>query len=76
MNSARVSVVPLIYGLFKTNLPVPSGAKVILPFTPSSIVIEPVVVPEFVLRIKSPVPFVVIVAFALLSPILTVSESN
>ena len=76
MNSARVSDVPLMYGLFKTNLPVPFGVIVISLFAPSAIVIDPVFVPEFVFKTKSPVPFVVRVALALLSPILTVSESN
>ena len=76
MNSARVSDVPLMYGLFKTNLPVPFGVIVISLFAPSAIVIDPVFVPEFVFKTKSPVPFVVRVAFVLLSPILTVSESN
>ena len=45
----------------------------ILPLDPSAIVILPELEPEFVFKIKSPVPCVVIVALALLSPTITVS---
>ena len=60
----------------RTILPVPFGAIDIFPLTPSAIVIDPELVPEFVFNIKSPVPLVVRVALALLSPILTVSASS
>jgi len=58
-----------------TTEPVPLGVMEMLPLTPSAIVIDPVLVPLLVLRIKSPVPLVVIVAFVLESPIFTVSVS-
>ena len=45
----------------------------IFPFVPSAMEILPELVPPFVFNVKSPVPFVVIVAFALESPTLTVS---
>ena len=51
------------------TLPVPSGAKVMSPFEPSASVTVPAFVPLFVFNIKSPVPCVVRVALALLSPI-------
>ena len=59
-----------------TTLPVPLGATVIVPLAASAIVILPEFVPAFVFSIKSPVPLVVIVALALLSPTRTVSASN
>jgi hypothetical protein len=48
--------------------PVPSGVKVIAPLAPSNNVMFPALVPLFVFKIKSPVPCVVIVALASLSP--------
>ena len=48
----------------------------IFPFVPSAMAIVPELVPLFVLSVRSPVPFVVIVASALLSPTLTVSASS
>ena len=56
--------------------PVPSGVIVISPFDPSAIVIFPELVPAFVFKIKSPVPCLVIVASALLSPTRTASASR
>ena len=50
------------------TLPVPFGAKVMSPFAPSASVTVPAFVPLFVFNIKSPVPCVVKVALALLSP--------
>ena len=55
------------------TFPVPFGAILMFPSTPSAIVILPLLVPLLVLRIKSPVPLVVIVAFVLESPTVTVS---
>jgi hypothetical protein len=49
--------------------PVPLGESLIFPFAPSSNVIFPALVPLFVFKIKSPVPWVVSVALASLSPI-------
>ena len=49
------------------------GAKLIFPFAPSSNVTFPALVPLFVFKIKSPVPCVVSVALASLSPICTAS---
>ena len=49
--------------------PVPFVETSISPFAPSAITIEPEFVPLFVFKVKSPVPCVVIVALALLSPI-------
>ena len=57
----------------KTTLPDPFGVKVILLLAPSAITIEPEFVPEFVLRVKSPVLFVVTVTFSALEPNCTVS---
>jgi len=57
-------------------LPVPLGVIVISPLAASNTVIVPELDPELVLRIKSPVPLVVIVALALESPILRVSMST
>ena len=51
----------------------PFGSKVILLLAPSGISIVPEFVPEFVLRVRSPVPLVVIIAFSLDPPTLTVS---
>ena len=76
---SAVNSAPDVLGLCAEYIiifPVPSGAIVILLLPPSSILIEPEFVPLFVLRIKSPVPFVVIVAFVSASPILTVSVSK
>jgi hypothetical protein len=49
--------------------PVPFGVTVISPFAPSNNVMLPALVPLFVFKIKSPVPCVVSVALASLSPI-------
>ena len=67
-------------------LPVPFGAKVILPSAPSVIVTVPEFVPLFVLKTRSaappvvtvnaPAPFDVKVAAAPLSPTLTVSPAR
>lgn len=55
------------------TFPVPLGVTLISLFTPSSMVIVPEFVPPFVLNIRFPVPLLVIVASALLSPTCTVS---
>ena len=55
------------------RIPVPFGVIDISPLAPSAITIEPEFVPEFVLSVKSPVLFVVIVTFSPLPPICTVS---
>jgi len=47
-----------------TTSPVPFGVAVIAPFAPSVIVIVPEFVPEFVSKVKSYAPLVVIVAAA------------
>jgi len=57
----------------RTMFPEPFGVIVILPLAASTIVIVPESVPLFVFNVKFPVPFVVIVASALLSPTCTVS---
>ena len=49
--------------------PVVDGVILIVPAAPSATVIFPEFVPLFVFKIKSPVPWVVSVALALLSPI-------
>ena len=49
-------------------IPVPFGVNVILLLAPSAMTIEPEFVPEFVLRVTSPVPDVVTVTFSPLEP--------
>jgi hypothetical protein len=66
---ALASVSPTeIESAARTTSPVPLGVILILASAPSSIVIFPEFVPLFVFKIKSPVPCVVIVALASLSP--------
>ena len=60
----------------RTIFPDPFGVIVILLLAASWITIDPELVPLFVFKVKSPVPFVVIVASALLSPTWTVSACN
>ena len=54
----------VIFLSLKDIAPVPLVATVMSPSTPSAMVIEPLLVPAFVLRMRSPVPHVVIVALA------------
>src|SRR5210317_838296 len=72
----NVSADPSAFGKVnpsRTMFPEPFGVIVILPLAASTIVIVPESVPLFVFNVKFPVPFVVIVASALLSPTCTVS---
>ena len=66
-------VPPSISTLLIFTSPLPFGVNDISPFTPSSIVIEPLFVPLFVLSNKSPVPHVVNVTLLFSSPTLNVS---
>ena len=69
-----LSIVPSsISTLLIFTSPSPFGVNDISPFTPSSIVIEPLFVPLFVLSNKSPVPHVVNVTLLFSSPTLNVS---
>jgi len=54
--------------LSKTTLPDPFGVNVISALAASAMTIEPEFEPEFVLRVKSPVPDVVTVTFSPLEP--------
>ena len=68
VNTALVAVsLPIVVA------PVPLGVMFIAPSAPSANTIVPALVPSLVDKVKSPVPLVVIVALALLSPTLTVS---
>ena len=62
--------------LLISTSPVPLGVIAMLPSVPSAIVITPEFEPALVFNVKSPVPFVVIVTSALLSPTRTVSASS
>ena len=67
---------PSISTLLILTSPVPLALRVMSPLAASVMVIYELSVPELVLRVRSPVPLVVIVALALLSPTLNVSAST